>query len=75
MLSPMNKISKAMEFLWLALGIILLVWVLYAVHQGGFAEQKTLFLFPILCFAMFFFRRFMRNKIQLMENRKSNEGQ
>ena len=63
-----------MELFWLVLGVITLVAVCYLAYLHGFAEVKLYFMFPVICFAMFFFRRFMRNKIMLMEERRNKQG-
>ena len=68
MLSPMVRLSKIMELFWLLLGIVSLIAVLYLVVTQGFSEFKLWFLFPVVAFAMYFFRRFMSRKMKELED-------
>ena len=74
MFVPMKALSKFLEVFWLLLGVATLVFVFYLVNQQGFEDSKVYFLFPVIAFSMFFFRRFMRRKLTEMEERRSKES-
>ena len=62
----MKTLGKFMELFWLVLGVVALAVVLYHTSQTSFDETRIYFLAPALCFAMFFFRKFMNGKLQKM---------
>lgn len=70
MLSPMKKLGKIMEYFWLAAGVVALVMVIQNTSSGPFEQTKVYYLAPVLCFAMFFFRKFMNGKLAKMAERE-----
>ena len=69
----MDRIARIMEFFWLACGCASAVWVGYLMATEGWQARKLFIWFPLVCFAMFFYRRFMRKKMTEWAERKANE--
>ena len=66
----MRKINRFMEHFWLAVAIgtgIAAVWMIVA---EGFDAGRQWLWFPGIALAMYFFRRFMRGKLEAMRDRE-----
>lgn len=59
----MEKIAIYMERFWLALGVLGAGAVIYYVATYGWEAGKVFIWFPLVAFAMFWYRRFMRRKM------------
>lgn len=70
----MDKLARIMELFWLTLGIVSSLWTAWQIHLLGWADAKVYCWFPLVCFAMFFYRRFTRKKIREWAERKSRES-
>jgi len=68
-----EKISKHAPYLWLTLTFVFLFYAVYMMYNHGVREQLLLLLFPIICFAMFWFRRLMYKKMQEDAKRRSQD--
>jgi cell division protein FtsW (lipid II flippase) len=60
----MKTYNKIMEAFWLAMGVVLTVVVIYMMVTGGTDKNLVYFVFPGICFMMFFARRFMRRRME-----------
>jgi membrane protein implicated in regulation of membrane protease activity len=69
----MGRISRILEVFWLLLGIITLIGVVFLVATNGIREFKLWFLFPVVAFSMYFFRRFMSRKLARMEQNSEDQ--
>ena len=70
----MRKVTRFMEHFWLAVAIgtgLAAIWVIVA---DGFEVGGQWLWFPGIALAMFFFRRFMRGKLEAMEDRGNGQG-
>lgn len=70
----MDKLARIMEFFWLTLGMLSTIWTAWQIHLFGWADAKVYTWFPMICFAMFFYRRFTRKKMAQWAERKRNES-
>lgn len=68
-----EKISKHAQYLWLTLSVVSLFYAGYMMFQHGIREQLVLLLFPIICFAMFWFRRLMWKRMEDEARRRSED--
>ena len=59
----MRKLTRFMEHFWLAVAIGTGLAALYVILTQSFDAGKQWLWFPGIALAMFFFRRFMRGKI------------
>lgn len=69
----MERLARIMEFFWLALGIGGTLWTAWQIHAIGWAGAKVYTWFPLICFAMFFYRRFTRKKMAEWAARRARE--
>lgn len=69
----LDLITRYMEYVYLILGGLLLIYAGYHIYFGSLAEQGTLLVLPAICFAGFFFRRTVRKKYEAMERRERGE--
>ncbi len=69
----MDKIARMMEYFWLALGVVSTGVATYIAIAHGWAAGRVFFWFPLVCFAMFFYRRFMRKKMKEWAERRERE--
>lgn len=70
----MRKVNRFMEHFWLAVAIgtaIAAVWVLL---NEGFDAARNWLWFPLIALAMFFFRRFMRGRLEAMDDRHNGRA-
>lgn len=65
----MQKVALFMERFWMVLGILSAAWALYALYAVGWEKGRTWLLFPVISFAMWGYRRYMRGKIAQWEER------
>lgn len=68
-----------MEVFWLSMGIVLTLIVIYMLASDGWDKNSIYFIFPGICFMMFFARRFMRRRMEkhqkwLEENAQKNSN-
>lgn len=73
----MKTYNKIMEIFWLSLAGITSLIVVYLLFTDGWDKNKFYLVFPAICFAMFFARRFMRRRMEkhlkwMEENAKNN---
>jgi len=64
-----------MEHFWLAVAIgtaLAAGWVMY---QEGFGAGRQWLWFPGIALAMYFFRRFMRGRLEAMQDRRDQQNQ
>lgn len=60
----LEKVTKQMEYVWLTLGVVALVYACYEMYTDGFREKAVLLLFPVICFTWYFFRRMLRKRLE-----------
>ncbi len=70
----MDRLARIMECFWLTLGAISAVWTGWQMASVGWTEARVYVLFPLICFAMFFYRRFTRRKMAEWAERKASEN-
>ncbi len=63
-----------MEHFWLAVAIGTGLAAIWVIAVDGFAASSQWLWFPGIALAMFFFRRFMRIKLEAMEDRANGQG-
>jgi len=66
----MRKLTRFMEHFWLAVAIGTGLAALYVIITQSFDAGKQWLWFPGIALAMFFFRRFMRGKLDAMADRE-----
>jgi len=71
----MDRLARIMEYFWLALAILSAFWAAREIHLFGWDGAKHLTWFPLICFAMFLYRRFTRKKMAQWAERKAREQQ
>jgi len=59
----MKKITRIMEFFWLAVAILSLVGAGYYIYTLGWAEGWIYLMFPLVASMMWAWRRGMRSRI------------
>lgn len=69
----MDRIARYMEYFWLALAGISSIWSGWLIATEGWGARKHLLWFPLVCLAMFFYRRFMRRKMAEWAARRGQE--
>jgi hypothetical protein len=69
----MDRLARIMEYFWLALACLSACWVIFLLATEGWAGSKLFIWFPLVCTAMFFYRRFMRVKMTEWAERKARE--
>jgi len=69
----MNKLARIMELFWLVLGVVSALWTAWQVHLSGWPAAKVYTWFPMVCFAMFLYRRFTRKKMAQWAERRAGE--
>jgi hypothetical protein len=67
----MERVARVMEYFWLALAILSSLWAVWQIGLHGWDGAKHLTWFPLICAAMFLYRRFMRKKMAQWSERKS----
>lgn len=65
----MRKVNRFMEHFWLAVAIGTALAAIWVMATEGFAAARNWLWFPGIALAMFFFRRFMRGKLEAMDDR------
>lgn len=70
----MERISRLMELFWLVLAVLTGGWALWGLWQYGWNGAKHLTWFPLICAAMFFYRRFTRKKMKAWAERENENG-
>jgi len=71
----MDRLARIMEFFWLTLGVGGVLWTIWQVHAIGWDSAKIYTWFPLICFAMFFYRRFTRRKMAQWAERRASQQQ
>jgi len=70
----MDRLARIMEYFWLTIGVVSSLWTAWQIHLLGWTPAKVYLWFPMICFAMFFYRRFTRRKMAQWAERKSRES-
>lgn len=70
----MRRITRFMEYFWLALAIGTAVAALWVIGTEGFEKGAQWLFFPVVSLAMFFFRRFTRRRLEVMEDEIARKG-
>jgi hypothetical protein len=70
----MRRLTRFMEYFWLALAIGTAVAALWVIVTEGFEKGGQWLFFPAVATAMFFFRRFTRRRLEAMEDRDPKTG-
>jgi hypothetical protein len=69
----MERIARIMEVFWLALAVLAAGWVGWMFLQHGWEATRIYVWFPLVCLAMFFYRRFTRRKMAEWAARQAAE--
>lgn len=69
----MKKLARITEILWLVLAVGTAIMAVWKIAEVGFQQGRLWLFFPAITLAMFFFRRFMRRKLEAMEERTRQE--
>jgi hypothetical protein len=69
----LEKISKHAQYLWLMLSVVTLFYACYMMYTHGVKQQIFLLLFPVICFAMYWFRRLMWKRMEAEAQRRSED--
>lgn len=70
----MRKVNRFMEHFWLAVAIGTALATVWVMVQEGFNEGRRWLWFPGIALAMYFFRRFMRGKLEALADRREGRG-
>lgn len=65
----MRKINRFMEHFWLAVAIGTALAACWVTYTDGIDAAKNWFWFPGIALAMFFMRRFMRGRLEALDDR------
>ena len=71
---PLRKLNKFMEHFWLAVAIGTALAAGWVIMAEGFEEGKSWLLFPLIALAMYFMRRFMRGRLEALDDRHNAKG-
>jgi hypothetical protein len=63
----MRRLNKVMEGFWLVLAVCSAAWALGMGVRDGLDEGLRWAWFPVIAVGMFFYRRFMRRKLEAMD--------
>ena len=66
----MLKFARIMEVFWLVLAILTAIWAGYTISTEGWQAGKLLVWFPLVCLAMFLYRRFTTKKMKAWMERE-----
>lgn len=69
----MERIARIMEVFWLALGVLAAGWVAWMTYHHGWDATRIYAWFPLVCVAMFLYRRFTRRKMAEWAARRAAE--
>ena len=69
----MLKFARVMEIFWLVLTVLTAVWAIYALITSGWQNNKLLLWFPLICFAMYLYRRFTTQKMKVWMEREEQQ--
>lgn len=69
----MDRLARIMEYFWLTLGLVSALWTGWQISEVGWAQAKVYAWFPLICFAMFLYRRFTRRKMAAWAERRARE--
>lgn len=69
----MNRLARIMEFFWLTLAAGGALWAGWEIHVLGWTNGKLYAWFPLICGAMFLYRRFTRRKMAEWAERRARE--
>lgn len=70
----MERLARIMEYFWLSLAVLGMLWSGWQIGQVGWAGAKHYLWFPMICLAMFFYRRFTRRKMAEWAERREREA-
>ncbi|MDG1427903.1 MAG: hypothetical protein P8H56_11550 [Crocinitomicaceae bacterium] len=75
----MQSYNKIMLYFWLFAGFFIAIGITYMGITEGFSKWMTSYVFALLCFIMFFMRRYMMRRMAkhvafLEEKKKAEEG-
>ncbi len=70
----MRKVNRFMEHFWLAVCIGTALAAVWVIVQQGFEAGRDWLWFPLIALAMYFFRRFMRGRLEAMVDRENDKA-
>ena len=70
----MRKVNRFMEHFWLAVAIGTAAAAVWVMVQQGFDASMQWLWFPGIALAMYFFRRFMRGRLEAMVDRENDRS-
>ncbi len=65
----MKKVNRFMEYFWLVVAVATLGLALWAIANTSLKDAWTWLLFPLFALLMYGVRRFLRSKLEAMEER------
>ncbi|MBS1580969.1 MAG: hypothetical protein JST66_02095 [Bacteroidetes bacterium] len=66
----MQKFARFMELFWLVLAVATAGWAVYVITTQGWVAGQFWLWFPLVCAAMWAYRRFTRRKMAEWEARQ-----
>ncbi|MFZ6050821.1 hypothetical protein [Halocola ammonii] len=71
----MNNLHRIMEIVWLLLFAGSVVWLTFEYFRSemGFVAIQDFLLIPFIALAMYFFRRFIRKRMEARQRRENGE--
>ncbi len=69
----MERMARIMELFWLLLAFLSAGWAAWVISTQGWQSGRVFIWFPMVCVAMFFYRRFMRRKMTDWAARQQQE--
>lgn len=70
----MRKVNRFMEHFWLAVTIGTALAAAWVIVRQGFVAGRDWLWFPVIALAMYFFRRFMRGRLEAMVDREDDRA-
>lgn len=70
----MDKFARFMEKFWLVLAIGTAAWAIYMTVAHGLEQGKVWIWFPLVCIAMWWYRRFTGRKMREWAEREKDRA-
>lgn len=69
----MERIARLMEWFWLVLAVLTAGWAVWELYTHGWDSAKHLTWFPLVCAAMYLYRRFTRKRMTAWAERENSK--
>ena len=69
----MERLARIMEFFWLTLAVLSAAWCAWWIATIGWEGARFYTWFPLICTALYLYRRFTRRKMAQCVERRARE--